>query len=71
MWWRAFRTRSFSLDSRWRVTYANASALRLFDRNLQDMLGLSLWDLMPSVATREAHYEALLTRHAAPRDGEP
>jgi two-component system cell cycle sensor histidine kinase/response regulator CckA len=48
----------FALDSRWRVTYANASALRLFDRNLQDMLGLSLWDLMPT-ATREAHYEAL------------
>jgi PAS domain S-box-containing protein len=48
----------FALDSRWRVTYANASALKLFDRNLQDMLGLSLWDLMPT-ATREAHYEPL------------
>ena len=48
----------FALDSRWRVTYANASALRLFDRNLQDMLGLSLWDLVPA-ATRDAHYEAL------------
>lgn len=47
----------FSLDSRWRVTYANASALKLFDRSLQDMLGLSLWDLMPTVA-RETHYEA-------------
>jgi two-component system cell cycle sensor histidine kinase/response regulator CckA len=47
----------FSLDARWRVTYANASALKLFDRNLQDMLGLSLWDLMPAAA-RDAHYEA-------------
>lgn len=48
----------FALDARWRITYANASALRLFDRSLQDMLGLSLWDLMPA-ATRETHYEAL------------
>lgn len=48
----------FALDSGWRITYANASALRLFDRGLQDMLGLSLWDLMPA-AMREAHYEAL------------
>ena len=47
----------FALDARWRVTYANASALRLFDRNLQNMLGLSLWDIMPS-ATRELHHEA-------------
>lgn len=48
----------FSLDCRWRITYANASAVKLFDRSLQDMLGLSLWDLMPT-AMREAHYEAL------------
>ncbi len=47
----------FALDARWRVTYANASALRLFDRNLANMLGLSLWDIMPS-ATRELHHEA-------------
>ena len=47
----------FALDARWRVTYANASALRLFDRNLQNMLGLSLWDIMQS-ATRELHHEA-------------
>ncbi len=47
----------FALDARWRVTYANASALRLFDRSLPDMLGLSLWDIMPS-ATRELHHEA-------------
>jgi two-component system cell cycle sensor histidine kinase/response regulator CckA len=47
----------FALDARWRVTYANASALRLFDRNLQNMLGLSLWDIMPS-AIRELHHEA-------------
>jgi two-component system cell cycle sensor histidine kinase/response regulator CckA len=39
------------------VTYANASALRLFDRSLHNMLGLSLWDIMPS-ATREQHHEA-------------
>lgn len=48
----------FALDARWRVTYANAAALKLFDRNLPDMLGLSLWDLMPA-ATRDVHYEAL------------
>ena len=48
----------FALDARWRVTYANASAVRLFDRQLPDMLGLSLWDIMPS-ATRELHHEAL------------
>ncbi|MBE2283584.1 MAG: response regulator [Prosthecobacter sp.] len=61
----------FSLDSRWRVTYANASALKLFNRSLQDMLGLSLWDLMPSVA-RETHYEAfsraMLHREAVNRE---
>ncbi len=48
----------FALDARWRITYANASALRLFDRNLQDMLGLSLWDILPA-ATRDVHHEAL------------
>lgn len=48
----------FALDGRWRVSYANASALKLFGRSLQDMLGLSLWDMMPS-ALRETHYEAL------------
>ncbi len=50
----------FSLDSRWRITYANASAVKLFSRPLADMLGMSLWDLMPAAA-REAHYEALAT----------
>ncbi|MFN0075416.1 MAG: response regulator [Prosthecobacter sp.] len=48
----------FALDARWRVTYANASALRLFDRGLAHMLGLSLWDIMPT-STRELHHEAL------------
>lgn len=48
----------FALDARWRVTYANASGLRLFDRTLQDMLGLSLWDILPA-ATRDVHHEAL------------
>ncbi len=48
----------FALDGRWRVSYANASASKLFGRSLQDMLGLSLWDMMPS-ALRETHYEAL------------
>ncbi|MFO1484422.1 MAG: response regulator [Verrucomicrobiaceae bacterium] len=47
-----------ALDARWRVTYANASAFKLLNRSLPDMLGLSLWDLLPA-ATREAHYEAL------------
>ncbi|WP_395719274.1 response regulator [Prosthecobacter sp.] len=46
-----------ALDARWRVTYANASALKLFDRNSQGMLGLSLWDILPA-ATREQHHEA-------------
>lgn len=48
----------FALDGRWRISYANASASKLFGRSLQDMLGLSLWDMMPS-ALRETHYEAL------------
>lgn len=48
----------FALDGHWRVSYANASASKLFGRSLQDMLGLSLWDMMPS-ALRETHYEAL------------
>lgn len=46
-----------ALDARWRVTYANASALKLFDRNPQGLLGLSLWDILPA-ATREQHHEA-------------
>ncbi len=49
----------FALDSRWLITYANASALKLFERSLPDMLGLSLWDLMPAAA-RETHYEAMV-----------
>ncbi len=60
-----------ALDSRWRLTYANASALRLFERTLPNLLGMSLWDILPA-ATRDVHHEAfahaLLHREPVSRD---
>ncbi|MBL9180106.1 MAG: PAS domain-containing protein, partial [Verrucomicrobiaceae bacterium] len=61
-----------ALDARWHVTYANASALKLFDRSgTQGLLGLSLWDILPA-ATREQHHEAftraMLHREAVNRE---
>ena len=47
-----------ALDGRWRLTYANGSAARLFERPAASLMGLSLWDLLPA-ALREEHHEAL------------
>lgn len=47
-----------ALDGRWRLIYANGSALRLFEQPRSALLGTNLWDLLPG-ATREAHHEAL------------
>ena len=47
-----------ALDGRWRVIYANGSALRLFEKTRVALLGTNFWELMPA-ATREAHHEAL------------
>ncbi|MDZ4289156.1 MAG: PAS domain-containing protein, partial [Prosthecobacter sp.] len=47
-----------ALDGRWRLTYANASAQRLFERSPEKLLGSHFWDLLPA-ATRDEHYEAL------------
>lgn len=47
-----------ALDGRWRLIYANGSALRLFEKTRQSLLGTNFWELMPA-ATREAHHEAL------------
>ncbi|HEY1083464.1 MAG TPA: response regulator [Prosthecobacter sp.] len=47
-----------ALDGRWQLTYANASAQKLFERGPEKMLGSNFWDLLPT-ATRESHYEAL------------
>jgi PAS domain S-box-containing protein len=47
-----------ALDGMWRITYANAAAAKLFDRDKIAIMGTSFWDLMPTVI-RDAHYEAL------------
>ena len=47
-----------ALDGMWRITYANAAAAKLFDRDKIAIMGTNLWDLMP-VVIRDAHYEAL------------
>jgi PAS domain S-box-containing protein len=47
-----------TLDGRWRITYANASAQQLFGRSSEKLLGADLWDLLPA-ATREEHYSSL------------
>ena len=47
-----------ALDGRWRLIYANGSALRLFEKTRSSLLGTNFWELMPA-ATREAHHEAL------------
>ena len=47
-----------ALDGRWRLIYANGSALRMFEKTRQALLGTNFWELMPA-ATREAHHEAL------------
>lgn len=47
-----------ALDGRWRLIYANSSALRLFEQQRSALLGNNFWELLPA-ATREAHHEAL------------
>ncbi|MFM2167516.1 MAG: hypothetical protein RIS79_1887 [Verrucomicrobiota bacterium] len=60
-----------ALDARWRLTYANASATKLFERETAAMLGMSFWDLMPAVV-RDEHHEAfahaLMHREPVSRD---
>lgn len=60
-----------ALDSLWRITYANAAAARLFERDKLAVMGMSFWELMPSVI-REAHYEslahAMMHRESGSRD---
>lgn len=60
-----------ALDGRWRLTYANASATRLFERPASGLLGTSLWDLLPA-ALREENHEAfahaLLHKEPVSRD---
>jgi len=47
-----------ALDGRWKVIYANASALRMFERTSEMLMGSYFWDLLPA-ATRDAHHEAM------------
>lgn len=47
-----------ALDGQWRLTYANASATKLFRRDKRALLGQSLWDVLPP-SVRLSHYEAL------------
>jgi two-component system, cell cycle sensor histidine kinase and response regulator CckA len=47
-----------ALDGRWRLIYANGSALRMFEQQKSTLLGSNFWDLLPA-ATRDAHHEAL------------
>ena len=60
-----------ALDARWRLTYANASATQLFERESASMLGMSFWDLVPA-AVRDEHHEAfahaLMHREPVSRD---
>jgi PAS domain S-box-containing protein len=60
-----------ALDARWHLTYANSAAARLMEREKISLMGMSLWDMLPS-AVRDEHYEtlsrALLHREALSRD---
>ena len=60
-----------ALDAHWRLTYANASATQLFERESASMLGMSFWDLVPA-AVRDEHHEAfahaLMHREPVSRD---
>ncbi len=60
-----------ALDAHWRLTYANASATQLFERDSAAMLGMSFWDLVPA-AVRDEHHEAfahaLMHREPVSRD---
>jgi two-component system, cell cycle sensor histidine kinase and response regulator CckA len=60
-----------ALDGFWRLTYANAAAARLFEREKLAILGVSFWDLMPTVI-KDAHHEtlahAMFHREAISRD---
>lgn len=47
-----------ALDGRWRIIYANGSALGLFENTRKNLLGVPFWDLLPAT-TRDAHHEAL------------
>jgi two-component system cell cycle sensor histidine kinase/response regulator CckA len=60
-----------ALDAHWRLTYANASATQLFERESAAMLGMSFWDLVPA-AVRDEHHaafaHALMHREPVSRD---
>jgi len=60
-----------ALDAHWRLTYANASATQLFERDSAAMLGMSFWDLVPA-AVRDEHHaafaHALMHREPVSRD---
>ncbi len=60
-----------ALDAHWRLTYANASATQLFDRESAAMLGMSFWELVPA-AVRDEHHaafaHALMHREPVSRD---
>ena len=47
-----------AMDGRWRFTYVNSSAARLFRRDKRVLLGQSLWEVLPP-SVQQSHYEAL------------
>ncbi|MGG6237018.1 PAS domain-containing protein [Nodosilinea sp. AN01ver1] len=39
----------YALDVQWRFVYVNPQALRLFERPLKDLLGHSIWEVLPDL----------------------
>lgn len=62
-----------TLDSQWRITFANQAASRLFGHAATDLLGTNIWDLFPEAAGTafyvQAH-KAMAERVAVEFEGE-
>ena len=40
----------FEIDSRWRLTYVNPGAARVFGRPLEELIGREIWEVFPELA---------------------
>ncbi|MBE9155289.1 PAS domain-containing protein [Nodosilinea sp. LEGE 06152] len=57
----------YALDMQWRFVYVNPQALRLFKRPLDDLLGHSIWEVLPDLegsAMGKAFRQVMATRRS-------
>ncbi len=55
--WESMTDAFFSLDTEWRFTYANAQATRMWGKEVEDVIGKTLWEAFPEVVGSEFETE--------------